>query len=138
EIVQKTIEYAGAIKDVKADAMIFAPANYGWNGYRTLQNAPDANGRDFHQVYLAEMKKAEAKAGKRLLDVLDVHWYPEATGDGVRVTGKENTPGVVAARVQAPRSLWDPTYVETSWITKDNTDGEPINMLTRLKKDVEQ
>ena len=138
EIVQKTIEYAGAIKDVKADAMIFAPANYGWNGYRTLQNAPDANGRDFHQVYLAEMKKAEANAGKRLLDVLDVHWYPEATGDGVRVTGKENTPGVVAARVQAPRSLWDPTYVETSWITKDNTHGEPINMLTRLKKDVEQ
>jgi hypothetical protein len=34
--------------------------------------------------------------------------------------------------------LWDPTYVETSWITKDNTHGEPINMLTRLKKGVEQ
>jgi hypothetical protein len=138
EIVQKTIEYAGAIKDVKRDALIFAPANYGWNGYRTLQIAPDANGRDFHQFYLAEMKKAEETSGRRLLDVLDVHWYPEATGDGVRVTGAQTSPGVVDARIQSPRSLWDPTYVETSWITKDNTHGQPIVMLTRLKRDVEQ
>ena len=27
---------------------------------------------------------------------------------------------IVAARVQSPRSLWDPSYVETSWITSSN------------------
>ncbi|MBC8106590.1 MAG: endoglucanase A [Anaerolineae bacterium] len=138
ELAQKTIDFAGGIKGVKPDAMVFGAVNYGWNGYRTLQNAPDENGRDFHQFFLAEMKKAEASAGLRLLDVLDVHWYPEARGDDVRVTGKETTPDVVAARVQSPRSLWDPTYVETSWITKDSTQGKPIAMIPRLKNDVEQ
>lgn len=138
EIVQKTIDFAGGIKSAKPDAMVFGAVNYGWNGYRTLQNAPDENGRDFHQFFLAEMKKADAGAGKRLLDVIDVHWYPEAQGDDVRVTAKESTPGLVAARVQSPRSLWDPTYVEKSWITKDSTHGQPIAMIPRLKKDVEQ
>jgi hypothetical protein len=137
EMVQKTTDYAIAIKDVKRDAIVFGAVNYGWNGYRTLQNSPDANDRDFHQFFLAEMKKAEEKAGRRLLDVIDVHWYPEATGDGVRVTGAESTPGAAGARMQAPRSLWDPTYVETSWITKQSTKGEPITMLTRLKRDID-
>jgi hypothetical protein len=39
--------------------------------------------------------------------------------------------------VQAPRSLWDPTYVETSWITRASTQGQPIALIPRLKKDVE-
>jgi len=62
------------------------------------------------------MKQAEQDNGKRLLDVLDVHWYPEATGGGVRIIDANNSPAVVAARLQAPRSLWDATYRETSWI----------------------
>ena len=39
--------------------------------------------------------------------------------------------GVQAARVQAPRSLWDPTYVENSWITADSTNGQAIQLLPR-------
>ena len=140
EMVERTTAWASAIKDVKPDALVFGAVNYGWNGYRTLQDAPDAGGRDFHQFFLAEMKKAEAQAGRRLLDVLDVHWYPEARGgpgEGVRVVEDNVSPDVCAARVQAPRSLWDPTYVETSWITKASTHGKPIALIPRLKKDVE-
>jgi hypothetical protein len=125
---------------VKPDALVFGAVNYGWNGYRTLQDAPDAGGRDFHEFFLAEMKNAEQRAGRRLLDVLDVHWYPEArggAGEGVRVSEKDASPEVAAARVQAPRSLWDPTYVETSWITRASTKGQPIALLPRLRKDVE-
>jgi mannan endo-1,4-beta-mannosidase len=86
------------------------------------------------------MKRAEEKAGRRLLDVLDVHWYPEARGGagaGVRVSEKDASPEVAAARVQAPRSLWDPTYVETSWITRASTKGKPVALIPRLRKDVE-
>jgi hypothetical protein len=136
EMVERTTTYASAIKDVKPDALVFGAVNYGWNGYRTLQDAPDANGRDFHQYFLAEMKRAEAKAGRRLLDVLDVHWYPEARGGGVRITEKDASPKVAAARVQAPRSLWDPTYIETSWITTSSTGGKPIALIGRLKRDI--
>ena len=37
---------------------------------------------------------------------------------------------LMAARIQAPRSLWDTTYTETSWITQDSTNG-PIYLLPR-------
>lgn len=42
---------------------------------------------------------------------------------------------MIAARVQAPRSLWDPTYTETSWITKWATKG-PIKLLPRLQEKI--
>ena len=37
------------------------------------------------------------------MDVIDLHWYPEAQGGGVRITENNNSAAVVAARVQAPR-----------------------------------
>ncbi len=140
EVVERTRDYAAAIKDVKPEAMVFGPASYGWNGYRTLQDAPDGNGRFFLEYYLQEMKKAEATGGRRLLDVLDVHWYPEARGgdgEGVRIIEKDASPAVAAARVQAPRSLWDPTYTERSWITERSL-HEPIALLPRLQKMIDQ
>ena len=45
-----------------------------------LQDAPDAGGRDFIDYYLDQMKAADDGGGHRLVDYLDVHWYPEAHG----------------------------------------------------------
>lgn len=137
ELVQKSIAYANAIKNVAAGTQVFGPVNYGWNGYTTLQDAPDAAGRDFLNFYLQQMQQAETTYSKRLLDVMDVHWYPEATGGGIRITGQDTTAAVVAARLQAPRSLWDPTYTETSWITQWSTMG-PIDLLPRLQGKIAQ
>jgi hypothetical protein len=39
--------------------------------------------------------------------------------------------------MQAPRSLWDPTFTETSWITQDSTGG-PITLIPRLQAAVSQ
>ena len=119
EMIIKTTDFANAIKSVKPTAEVFGPVSYGWYGYVRLQGAPDNNNRDFLDFYMDQIRAASQTAGKRLIDVLDLHWYPEAKGDGVRITGEETTPGVVAARVQAPRSLWDPTYSEDSWIVTD-------------------
>ncbi len=83
--------------------------------------------------YLAQMKAAELTYGKRLLDVLDVHWYPEVYVNGVRITEQNNTPEVVAARLQAPRSLWDPTYDEESWVTEPWFTNGPIKLLPTLQ-----
>ena len=137
EIIQKCTEYAKAIKAVKEPgAKIFGPVNYGWQGFIRLQDAPDANNRDFQEVYLAAMHAAEKSAGKRLLDVFDIHWYPEASGGGKRIVTPDSNPEMIEARVQAPRSLWDPTYTETSWITKASTHG-PINLLPRMQKKID-
>lgn len=137
ELVQRTVDYAAAAKDVNANALVFGPVNYGWQGMVRLQDAADAGDRDFLTFYLQQMAAAEAKRGRRLVDVLDVHWYPEATGrsssgTAVRVTEDNTDPGVVSARKQAPRSLWDSTYTETSWITQSSTRA-PLRLLPRLQ-----
>jgi hypothetical protein len=109
--------------------------------YLTLQSAPDWDGvRGGHpwfiDYYLAQMSAAGTRQGRRLLDVLDVHWYPEARGDS-RVTDRGATSTRdVEARLQAPRTLWDPTYRENSWIAEWFFGYLPI--LPRLRQSIEQ
>jgi hypothetical protein len=133
EIVQRSTDFAIGIKAVAPKALIFAPVNYGWQGMVNLQSASDAGGRDFLEFYLDAMKAAEQTAGQRLVDVLDVHWYPEAQGatSRARITDDGIGADEVVARLQAPRSLWDTTYTETSWITQGSTNG-PIYLIARL------
>ncbi|MFL5394968.1 MAG: glycoside hydrolase family 44 protein [Myxococcales bacterium] len=135
-LMAKSLEAAAAIKDAVPSSLVFGPASYGFNGFVNLQNARDARGRDFLDFYLKEMRAASR--GRRLLDVLDVHFYSEAQGCGVRVTGTGPAGGdcAAAARMQAPRSLWDPSYRESSWITRCCTDRAGIELIPRLRKKI--
>ena len=135
ELLQRTEEYAGAIKAAAPGALVFGPASYGWQGFVRLQDAPDNGGRDFLDFYLDAMRDAEGRGRRRLLDVLDLHWYPEARGGGVRITEANTSPDVAAARVQAPRSLWDPSYSENSWISIDARVG-PIRLVPRMREKI--
>jgi hypothetical protein len=141
EMAEKTRDYASGIKDVDPTAMIFGFVSYGWTGYKTLQGAPDANGRDFIDFFLDSMQQVEKKQNRRVMDVLDLHWYPEATGVNAagkptRIATDDVSAGVAEARVQAPRSLWDKAYTEKSWITQSI--GEPINLLPRMFGKIEK
>ena len=136
ELVDRGTRYASAIKGVVPEAVVLGPVSYGWAGFVNLQGARDAGGRDFLEFYLDAMRQAEGTAGRRLVDVLDLHWYPEARGGGVRITGQETGADVARARVQAPRSLWDAAYVEDSWITRDALGGQPIRLLPRAAEKI--
>ncbi len=131
ELISRNTDYAAAIKSVAPEAVVFGFVSYGWQGYVSLQDAPDASGRDFVDHYLSQMAQAEQQAGTRLVDVLDLHWYPEARGGGLRIIEDSAAADVAAARMDAPRSLWDDTYTETSWITEFSTLG-PIALLPRM------
>lgn len=136
EIVQLTRDYALAAKAVNPAVQVFGPVNYGWQGMANLQDATDGSGRDFLDFFLEQMALAERTDGHRLLDVLDVHWYPEAQGTNAagvatRIIGESTDPGVANARQQAPRSLWDPDYIENSWIT-GCCSGGAIRLIPRL------
>ena len=133
ELVDENIEFARAIKSVAPAAWVLGFISYGFNGYVTLQDAPDQDG-PFLDFYLAAMSEAEATWGQRLVDVLDLHWYPEAMGAGQRITGEDTSPGSVEARVQAPRSLWDPSYTETSWIA--DYLGGPVALLPWIEASI--
>ncbi len=138
ELLSRDLTYAAALKRVWPSAPVTGPVSYGWEGYESLQDAPDSGADgNFLDWYLAQVAQADTAAGQRLIDDLDLHWYPEATGDGVRITGTDTTPDIVAAREQAPRSLWDPTYVENSWITQDSTGGQPIDLIPRLMNQIQ-
>lgn len=135
EMASQSTALATAIKGVAPDALVFGFVSYGWAGYANLQSAPDAGGRDFIDFFLDSMHAAEGTAGHRLLDALDLHWYPEATGGGTRIIEDSANAAIIAARLQAPRSLWDPSYVESSWITSCCSGGA-IRLIPRLRDQI--
>ena len=130
ELAQRSIDYATAIKAVAPSAKVIGPVSYGYEGYVSLQNATDsAADGDFFTWWLQQMSAAGTSAGQRLIDGLDMHYYSEATGGGVRIIDDGTGADEVAAREQAPRSLWDATYTENSWITQ--VTGGPIALIPR-------
>jgi hypothetical protein len=136
EIVRLNTEYAAAVKRVAPKALVFGFVSYGWHGLTTLQDAPDRNNRDFSEFFLQEMSSAEKKTGRRLIDVLDFHWYPEARGGKHRITDDDASPEEAAARIQSPRSLWDPSYKESSWVA--DAAGGAIRLLPRLREKIDR
>ncbi len=128
ELTQRNAEFATAVKDAWPAAQTLGFVSYGYAGYTTLQGAPDAGGNgEFLGYYLDAMAAAGTAAGHRVIDHLDLHWYTEARGDGVRCADVPDA-RCAAARVQATRSLWDPGYREDSWIVNDVLDA-PIRLI---------
>jgi hypothetical protein len=134
EMVQRTSATASEIVKLDPTAVVLGGVMFGWSEYMSLSDAPDAKEHNdkygtYIDFFLASMKKLEEQHKKRLVHVLDVHWYPEARG-AKRITDKDLSPKTVSARLQAPRSLWDPTYVEKSWIASQW--GKPIRLIPWL------
>lgn len=139
DYIAKTISLASALKKQFPNLVIFGPAHYGFLGIYNWSgelNASLSSNNWFADKYLLALKAASSAFGKPLVDVYDFHWYPEATDSaGARVTslvGPNLNDDQVQAIVQSPRSLWDESYKERSWITKDVI-GQPINILGRLQ-----
>jgi mannan endo-1,4-beta-mannosidase len=124
EILEKSVSLASVVKDLDPGAEVFGPALYGLNAYASFQDAPDwKNGyaqeyRWFIDAYLDGMRKAEK--GRRLLDVLDVHYYTEARSPLDHRVCEDNDADeqCVYTRFQSTRTLWDSTYRENSWVQR--------------------
>ena len=128
--ISKTIALTEALKDPIPQPAHFGPVHYGFEGIFNWQgelSATPSGNNWFPDKYLPAIKTASTSFGKPLVDVYDFHWYSEATdGSGNRVTdltGASLTAAQVQAIVQSPRSLWDTTYSENSWITTDVLGG---------------
>lgn len=138
EIVRLNLEYARAIKAVVPTAKVLGPVVWSWAGVKDLSGAPDAGGRRFAEYYLTEMAKAERASRRRLIDCFTFNQYSAAgvkSGDrNIGVTSDDTSPEVVAARLQAPRSFWDPDYVENSWLAG----GKPLRMFPALHEMIDR
>ena len=134
ELWTRTRDVAAAIKAKDPAAVVFGPVSWGWCEY--FYSAADncsPNGADFiahgsvplTQWYLRQVKQyQDAHPGVRLVDVLDVHYYPQASGVAL---SDDESPATSARRLRSLRSLWDPTYVDESWI------GTPVDLIPRMK-----
>jgi hypothetical protein len=135
ELIDRTMEYGSMIRELAPGATIFGPVSYGYYGYIRLQDAPDAGGRDFLDTYMDALRAEEARSGVRVVDVLDLHWYPEIDVDGVPIESDSNDADVAEWRMQAPRSLWDGAFEEPGWIARDVIGG-PVRLIPRLRDQI--
>ncbi|MBN9393176.1 MAG: hypothetical protein J0I20_34400 [Chloroflexi bacterium] len=136
DVLKEFVDYASAVKDVDPSALITGPTSWGWTGYfysdldRGSDNFKTAADRAKHgnvpflPWFLDQLKQYEQKNGKRILDVLDVHYYPQ--GDGVY--GGTTDDKTNALRLRSTRSLWDNNYIDESWI------NQQVRLIPRLKE----
>lgn len=141
EIYNRTIAYASAIKTADPGAQTLGPVVWGWTAYfwSSLDQAPGGNwwsnpqdrnahgGTPFLEWYLQQMQAYENENSVRLLDYLDIHYYPQASVS-LRPAGDAATQ---ARRLRTTRSLWDPTYVDESWIS------DTVMLVPRMKLIIE-
>ena len=145
EMADRTKRFGAMIKRIAPNSLVFGAVTYGFNELINLQNAPDQMGREYINFYLDSAKNMETSEGKRIVDVLDIHWYPSVhvegkplvvatVGDGYHPQSSNPSKAEMEARMNAPRSLWDPTYIENSWISTDYM-GKPyaIRLIPWLK-----
>lgn len=141
-LIDTSIVFARAIKSVLPNALVFGPAVATYAGIAVLGRYPtpdpEYGTQNFVDVYLDRMKAAEATSGRRLLDVLDVHHYPAIGTRGGEITNDyaAQDSATIWARVNAPRTLWDPTFNENTWVS-GVTNG-PVRLLRRLNAQIAQ
>lgn len=142
EIISKSIEYAKAVKSIDPYAEVYGGVLSGFGAYSTFCISPDwtdkySNEYDwFISCFLDKMSDAEEDNGKRLLDVLDLHYYPEAMGQERVIECNDYThTDCIEARLQSPRTLYDGTYIENSWIGNYNQQYLPI--LPKVQKSID-
>ncbi len=140
ELIDRSVALASAVKDVDSSAKIFGPALFGFLAYFDFKIAPDwPDYADqyawFIDFYLDKMREASDVAGTRLLDVVDLHWYSEAIGDQRVIVSGATSRNDQIARLQAPRTFWDPDYQEDSWIGEYFSSYLPL--IPRIQNDID-
>lgn len=137
ELRDTSIQYAEAIKATDPTAQTLGPVLWGWTAY--FYSAADvASGAEFWNNppdrlahgdvplvawYLQQMAAYEQTNGTRLLDYLDLHFYPQQSGVALAPAGSDATQEL---RLRSTRALWDETYVDESWI------AEPVRLIPRM------
>ncbi|BCP51457.1 beta-mannanase [Kaistia sp. 32K] len=123
-LLEKSLTAARAIKRIDPAARVFGPVSWGASEMANFHDAPDwdhyrAHG-SFLAAYLDAFRRASEQDGIRLLDALDVHWYPYSRkGDLFRT----EDPALAQALLDAPRSLTEPGFREDSWVTEALPEG---------------
>ena len=130
ELWTRTLDYASVAKARDPAAQVLGPESWGWCEYfwSAVDGCSNGSDRAAHgglgllEWYLAQVRANELLTGVRKVDVLDVHYYPQAG------TALNDDEGLAAKRLRTVKSLYDSTYVDESWI------GQPVRLIPRLRQ----
>ncbi|MEW5872338.1 MAG: glycoside hydrolase family 44 protein [Chloroflexota bacterium] len=137
----RTIQVAAAVKAGDLTAAVLGPGTGVWSyyfespydGQRGDWSTPDdrlAHGGGYFTPWLlGQLRAYEQTHGQRLLDYLDLHYYPQS---GVALV-EAGDASRQALRLRSTRSLWDPTYVDESWIAGSGPDGGIVRLIPRMR-----
>lgn len=129
------LDYATAVKDVDPSAQITGPVSWGWpnyfyspldyatDNYRTHADRNAHGGIPFLEWWLSEIRTHDETHGRRTLDLLDLHFYPQG-GE----YSSDTSPTMAARRLRSTRGLWDPHFSDESWI------GQPVRLIPRMRE----
>ena len=138
ELLERTISYGTAVRRAYPEVLIAGPAEWGWTGYfysgldaqLGISRAPDRRAHGNVPLlpwWLHSVRAYEKKNKIKLIDVLDVHYYPQGANIGVDKGGATDRL-TNALRIRSTRSLWDPTYVDESWV------DDQVELIPRLRR----
>lgn len=144
EVWEKMRDLGVIIRGKDPNAILTAPEEWGWSGYfmsgldqenfGTPQEGADraAHGNVAYIDWILQQAAAyEAANNVRILDVLTVHFYPQK---GEFWSGDVSTE-MQERRNRSTRSLWDPDYVDESWIGgTEPAPGARVRLIPRLKE----
>jgi hypothetical protein len=139
ELGGKGTATAAAIKAADPGAAVLGPSGWGYcewvasgaDGCAPGADAAAHGGLNLSQWYLKNMSDySKAHGGKRFLDYFDQHFYPQI-GGGTDADAN-------ALRLRSTRSLWDPTYVDESWIGPSGVNAPPLQFIRAMKAWVAQ
>jgi hypothetical protein len=123
DLVQTSVKYASAIKAAAPSAKVIGFASWGMMELAKSSfdyDSSDADRKAHGGVpnvvsFVRGMKQASDTRGRRLLDVVDAHWYPEVYfvkgGQKLRLSGDlEFDPVIAEKQFAALREFYDPDF----------------------------
>jgi hypothetical protein len=135
ELLNDIINYASMVKSLDPSAKIVGPEEWGWTGY-FIDGADAAahnwgatyGGLNVQQWLLQQLHQHDVTTGQRLLDYFTLHFYPQ----GGQFSNDVST-NMELLRNRSTRSLWDPNYVDESWIASTGINGGKVNLINLMK-----
>lgn len=133
EMRSRMLDYASRIRAADPNAKIVGPEEWGWSGYffsgydqqygsqhgwSYLPDRANHGGTDYLPWLLTQLKLD----GRHLLDIFTVHYYPQ----GGEFSNDTSTT-MQLLRNRSTRSLWDPNYIDATWI------NDKVMLIPRLR-----
>ena len=144
ELYNDYVTYASAVRAADPNAVIVGPEEWGWwaefldgldqaNGTGSGSDYATHNNTYYYPWLLQQLAAYQKSTGTQLLNVLSTHYYPAELSNS-----NDDSASGQATRNASTRALWDPNYVDPSWLNQVGIDGGIVQLIPHLKSWVSQ